>query len=77
MYSQAFDKFQKSIEYGASSCNLLCIFSYKGEKEHGLKYLDISLSKNEINVDFVQKNEDWRSFLEDNDFIKLIKQHVK
>ncbi len=77
LYNQAIDKCQKAIEYGASSYILSCIFALKGEKEHALKYLDISLSKNEIDVDFVQKDEDWKAFLKDNDFIKLIKQHVK
>ena len=77
LYNQAIGKCQKAIEYGASHYNLSCIFAHKGEKEHALKYLDISLSKNEIDVDFVQKDEDWKAFLDDDDFIKLIKDHAK
>ena len=77
LYNQSFDKFQKAIEYGVSSYKLSCIFAHKGEKEHALKYLDISLSKNEIDVNFVQNDEDWKAFLSDNNFIKLIKKYVK
>jgi tetratricopeptide (TPR) repeat protein len=75
LYNQAFDKFQKAIEYGASSYNLSCILALKGEKEHALRYLNISLSKNEIDVYFVEKDEDWRDYLRDNEFIKLLKQY--
>ena len=77
LYNQSFDKFQKAIEYGVSPYGLSCVFAHNGEKERALKCLDISLSKNEIDTDFVQKNEVWRAFLSDNDFIKLIKQHSK
>ena len=56
----------------ANKNNLLAL---KGEKEHALRYLNISLSKNEIDVYFVEKDEDWRDYLRDNEFIKLLKQY--
>ncbi len=77
LYQQAFDKYQKAIEYGASAYNLSCIYALKGDKENALKYLDITLSNNEIEVDFVEKDEDWKAYLTDNEFIRLIKKYKK
>jgi len=77
LYKEAFDKFQKAIKYGASSYNLSCIYALKGEKDNALKYLDISLSNNEIDVVFVENDEDWKDYLEDDDFIELLNNYKK
>ncbi len=77
LYREAFDKFQKAIEYGAGSYNLSCIYALKGEKEKALKYLNISFMKDEIDVDFVEKDEDWKDYLADEEFIKLLKKYEK
>ncbi len=77
LYNQAFEKFKKAIEYGASSYNLSCIYALKKEKENALKYLNISLRNNEIDIDFVKKDEDWLFYLKDKEFIKLLKSHSK
>lgn len=72
MYEKAFDKYKKAVEYGGRSYNLACMYALKKEKENALTYLNISLSKTEINVDFVEKDEDWKEYFEDIDFIKLL-----
>ena len=77
LYDQAFDKFQKAIEHGASSYNLSCILALKGETENALKYLEISLSNNEIDVDFVENDEDWIDYYNDKEFISLLNRHKR
>jgi tetratricopeptide (TPR) repeat protein len=72
LYNQAFEKFQKAIEYGASSYNLSCILALQGELGKALKYLEISLSKNEVDVAFVENDEDWINYLEDQEFLNLL-----
>ena len=77
LYKEAFDKFEKAIEYGASSYNLSCVFALKGEKEKALKYLNNSLSKADIDVDFIEKDKDWKDYLADEEFNMLLKKYKK
>ncbi len=72
LYKQAFEKFQKAIEYGASSYNLSCILALQGDLGKALEYLEISLLKNEIDVSFVENDEDWTNYFEDQEFINLL-----
>ena len=75
MYQQAFDIYQKAIEFGAGSYNLACIYALKREKENALKYLDISLSNDEITVKFVESDDDWQDYLKDEKFIQLLNKY--
>lgn len=75
LYQQAFDKFQKAIVCGASSYNLSCIYALKGEKENALKYLHTSLANLEIDVVFIENDEDWKDYFEDEDFIVLLNKY--
>jgi tetratricopeptide (TPR) repeat protein len=76
LYLQAFEKFKKAIEQGGISYNLSCLYAIRGEKEKALETLEISLSKNEISTDFVEKDdEDWKNYLEDKDFIALVNKY--
>ncbi len=77
LYQKAVEVFYKAIEHGESSYNLSCVFALKGEKENALKYLERSLSRNEIEPYFVEKDEDWKDFNGDKDFIMLIEQFKK
>ncbi len=77
LYKEAFEKFQKAIEYGASSYNLSCIYALKGENESALQYLNISLSNGEIDTCFVENDEDWKDYLENEEFIELLKKYKK
>ena len=75
LYQEAFDKFQKAIDYGASSYNLSCIYALQGDKDNALNFLNSSLSKSEIDIDFVENDEDWKDFLNDKDFNKIINKY--
>ncbi|MBK9718220.1 MAG: hypothetical protein IPO85_12040 [Saprospiraceae bacterium] len=75
LYIQAFEKLKKSIKYGGSSYNLSCLFALKGDKENALKNLELCLSTNGIEVDFVEKDEDWRSLFNDEDFINILNKY--
>ncbi|MBL4774282.1 MAG: hypothetical protein JKX98_12110 [Alcanivoracaceae bacterium] len=75
LYKQAFDKFKKAIEYGASSYNLSCTYALKKEKENALRYLNISILNNEIDIDFVENDEDWQYYLKDIEFIELLNSY--
>ncbi len=77
LFEQAFEKYQKAIELGGSCYNLSCLYAFKKLKNEALKYLDISLSKNEIPISVVLKDEDWKEYLEDEEFLKLIEKYKK
>ena len=74
LYNQAFEKFKKAIEYGGRSYNISCLYALRNEKENALKYLNISLKNYEIDVDFVEKDADWLHYLEDKEFIELLRK---
>jgi len=76
LYQQAFAKFKTAIELGASSYNLACLYAVKLDKENALFYLDRSLKNKEINDDFVKADEDWASYLQDEDFNKILRIYV-
>jgi len=75
LYNQAFEKFKKAIEYGASSYNLSCIYASRNDKKNAFKYLNISLKNDEIDIDFVEKDEDWLYYLKDKEFIELLRNY--
>lgn len=77
LYQQALEKCQKARELGGKVYNLACLYALKGNKEQALIYLDESLNKKEIKVNFVRKDEDWKEFLEDADFIEILEKYSK
>ncbi|SFB78804.1 TPR repeat-containing protein [Flexibacter flexilis DSM 6793] len=72
LYGQAIAEYEKAIEYGGSSYNLSCLYALRGDKNNALKYLAMSLSNNEIKVEFVEKDTDWSHYLYDKDFISVL-----
>lgn len=70
--TQAFDKLQKVIECGGDSYNFSCSLALLGETEKAFKYLEISLSKKEIDVGFVESDEDWATYFGDKEFFNLL-----
>ena len=75
LYKKAFDKFQQAIEYGASSYNLSCILALQGDLENALKYLELSLSKSEVDVNFVENDEDWMGYLNQRKLVTLLNKY--
>lgn len=74
---EAEDKFHKAIEKGDDSYNLACLYAIRNRKEEALKYLNRSLSKSEISVEFVEKDEDWNELRDDQDFKSLLSRYKK
>lgn len=47
----------------------------KAEKVEALRILELCFSKKEIEIDFVLKDDDWKEFLDDVDFINIINKY--
>jgi tetratricopeptide (TPR) repeat protein len=75
LYHMAIEKAQKATVLGGSPYNLACFLGIQGNKEEALKYLETSLSKNEITVDFVEMDEDWADYFEDKEFVSLLNKY--
>ncbi|NOQ26652.1 MAG: SIR2 family protein [Bacteroidales bacterium] len=75
IYYKAIEKYKKSIELGGKCYNLACAYSLKYEKENALHYLDMSLENDEQEVDFIRKDEDWKHYLKDFEFIEILKKY--
>ena len=72
LYNEAFEKYQQAIKNGGSSYNLACLYAVRNKKEEALKYLERSLSRNEVSVEFVEKDKDWDGFRNDSDFKRIL-----
>lgn len=75
LYNQAFDQFNKAIKFNGKCYNLACLHAIKDNKNDALIYLDLSLNKEEVSVDFVEKDEDWKKFSEDINFMAILSKY--
>ncbi len=75
LYKKAFDKYQKAYYHGGRSYNLACLYALTKQKANALKYLDIALSRSEMTVSFVETDEDWKNYYEDQDFNELLDKY--
>ena len=75
LFQQSFDKFHKSIQFGGSCYNLACIYAHRKNEEQALHYLNLSLSRQEITVNFVETDLDWKDFLGTEKFIQLLEKY--
>lgn len=75
LLKEAFEKLEKAAELGGGHYNLACACALKGAKKEALHYLSISLKNKEISIDFVLKDKDWKDYLQDVDFTKLIEEN--
>ena len=74
-FEQCFEKLNKAVELGGRSYNLACAYAVKKDKNKALEILENSLKKNEIETSFVERDDDWNTFLDDSDFIALMKKY--
>ena len=74
LYQPAFEKLQKGVELGSGHYNLACLYALRGDKAEAIEYLSLGLSKQEISIDFVLKDQDWDDILDDADFQAVINQ---
>lgn len=77
LYAEAIDKYQQAIKYGGSTYNLACLYAIRNKKEEALKYLERSLERGKISVDFVEKATDWDGLRDDSDFKNLLSRYKK
>ena len=75
LYEKAFEKFQQAIKHGGDSYNLACLYALRNRKEEALKYLDLTLSRGEVSVEFVEEDNDWDALRDDPDFKRLLFQY--
>ena len=72
LYQEAFKKYNLAIKYGGNSYNLACLYAIRNQKAEALKYLEQTLARNGITVDFVEQDKDWEEFRNDPDFQNLL-----
>ena len=72
LYNEAFEKYQQAIKNGGKFYNLACLYAIRNKKEEALKYLEHSLSRNEVSVEFVEKDKDWDELRDDSDFKRIL-----
>lgn len=75
LYDEAIEKYQQAIKYGGHSYNLACLYALRNRKEDALKYLDLTLSRGEVSVEFVVEENDWEALRDDPDFKRLLSQY--
>ena len=56
---------------------MACLYAIRNKKEEALKYLERSLERGEISVDFVEKDTDWDGLRDDSDFKNLLSRYKK
>ena len=77
LYKEAFEKYNLAIKHGGESYNLACLYAIRNQKAEALKYLERTLSRKEITVDFVEQDEDWKNLHNDPDFQDLLSRYKK
>jgi len=75
LYKLAFEKYQKGIDLGGSAYNMACLHSILKQKKEALHFLEMSLAKNEIPVEFVSEDKDWKHYVKDKDFKAIIEKY--
>ena len=75
LLKEALEKAQKSIDLGGSHYNMACVHALLENKTEALQYLDASLARKDVDINFVLEDEDWQHYLEDLDFKAVIEKH--
>ena len=77
LHKEAIEKYNEAIKHGGKSYNLACLYAIRNQKAEALKYLERTLSRKEITVDFVEQDEDWKELRNDPDFQDLLSRYKK
>ena len=77
LYNEAVEKFKLAIKHGGDAYYLACLCAIRNQKAEALKYLEQTLARNEITVDFVEQDEDWKNLRNDPDFQDLLSRYNK
>ena len=77
LYNKAAEKIKLAIKHGGDAYYLACLYAIRNQKAEALKYLEQTLARNEITVDFVEQDEDWKNLRNDPDFQDLLSRYNK
>ena len=72
LYNEAFENYQQAIKNGGKFYILACLYAIRNKKEEALKYLERSLSRNEVSVEMVEKDKRWDGLRDDSDFKRIL-----
>ncbi|PHR70057.1 MAG: hypothetical protein COA67_09010 [Lutibacter sp.] len=75
MFKKSMLFLEKGYKLGGEGYNLACAYAMMKDKENALKYLQESLEEEQITTAKVLADDDWKEYLEDKDFIKIIESH--
>jgi tetratricopeptide (TPR) repeat protein len=75
LLQEALEKTKATVDLGGDSYNYACVLALNGDKENALKYLDQSLSKNEITYLLVISDDDWKDYSQDNEFLAIVSKY--
>ena len=75
LFKESFAKLSIAVKLGGHTYNLACLYALQNKKNEALKYLEISLTKNEISVDFVTKDEDFELLKNNEAFLLLLDKY--
>ena len=77
LYNEAAEKIKLAIKHGGDAYYLACLCAIRNQKAEALKYLERTLARNEITVEFVEQDEDWKNLRNDPDFQDLLSRYKK
>jgi tetratricopeptide (TPR) repeat protein len=75
LYAEAERILQNGISLDGNTYNLACCYALQNRKTEALKHLKDSVSKKFASKASVLKDDDWKDFLEDEDFKKLLEKY--
>lgn len=65
----------KGVSLGGTTYNLACLYALTGKKNEAFLHLKNSLSKKDVTPQFVKEDDDWKAFLDDQDFKDLLETY--
>jgi tetratricopeptide (TPR) repeat protein len=75
LYNQTFENFKQAIKYENNAYKFAGFYKLEKEKDKALFFLDKSLSNNEVEVEFVEKDDAWKDYRNDKDFIEILNKY--
>jgi tetratricopeptide (TPR) repeat protein len=73
-WQQAKNALEKAAELGGGSYNLACWHALQQQKAEAFHHLKIALENNEITIDHLVNDDDWKLYRDDLDFLQLLQQ---